>query len=298
MSGAQAEADFDESVFDAPSGEGGEGEATQPPVDAKPESEPKADPDPPPSDPKAKIEETARKAGWSGKDDWKGDPADWLEAPEFILKAVGDVLPSMRKSLEKANEEIAGLKKSVKASIQHLSKARQEGYEQRGRELQADLEARASVGDVAGVAAVTKDIVALEKEVSAAPVEEDAAPDEPPEFAAWREENPWWGKDKPLTAAAVALGQEVFAEGYSGKAQIKEVDRRLREQFPGKFAPPENPNRKLAPAVEGLGSGRRAAGKSFSDMPKEHQEMWAEMNRLHPMAKENYAKEYFAGEQR
>jgi hypothetical protein len=43
------------------------------------------------------------------------------------------VLPSMRKSLEKANEEISGLKKAVKAAIGQASKAEQRGYEQRSR---------------------------------------------------------------------------------------------------------------------------------------------------------------------
>lgn len=286
MTPAQAEADFDESVFETPAGEGGTAAA---PAAEGPKEGPKA------TTPGAQIEDTARKAGWSGKDDWKGDPADWLEAPEFILKAVGDVLPSMRKSLEKANEEISGLKRSQKVAIAHLSKARQEGYEQRSRELQAELESAASVGDVGGVNAATKGIVALEKEVAAAPVEAEA-PEEPAEFVAWKGDNPWFGKDKPLTAATIEISNEVFAEGYTGKAQIKEVDRRVREAFPGKFEPPTNPNRNLASVVEGAGGVRRATGKAFSDMPKDHQEMWADMNKLHPMSKENYAREYFAQE--
>jgi hypothetical protein len=294
MSGAQAEPDFDESVFEGAAG------ADTPPADDKAQAGAAGDEGEATSDtPRLQIEAAAKGVGWAGKEDWKGDPAAWIDAPEFILKAVGEVVPSMRLSLEKAKEEIAGLKKSVKASIQHLSKARQEGYEQRGRELQAELEAAAAVGDVGGVRTATEGIVALEKEVAAAPAETEAdAADVLPEFAAWQAENPWFGKDKPLTAATAEIAAEVLAEGYTGKAQVKEVDRRVREAFPGKFAKPENPNRAGASIVEGLGSARRGTGKAFSDMPKEHQEMWAEMNRLHPMTKENYAREYFAGEQR
>lgn len=293
MTPAQGEPDFDESVFETPAGDA----AAAPPVDAG--NPAPVDDKKPEATPGSQIEDTARKAGWSGKDDWKGDPADWLEAPEFILKAVGDVLPSMRKSLEKANEENAGLKKAVKASIAHLSKARQEGYEQRGRELQEQLEQAAILGDVAGVNSATKGIVALEKEVSEAPVPEPDAPEEAPEFTAWKADNLWFGKDKPLTAAAIEIGNEVFAEGYTGKAQIKETDKRVREAFPGKFEAPKNPNRDLPGAVEGGGIfGRKPAGKSFSDMPKEHQEMWSDLNKMHPMTKENYAREYFAQETR
>lgn len=251
-------------------------------------------------EPKSQIADTAKKIGWAGKDDWKGDPADWIDAPEFILKAAGEVLPSMRKSLEDAKTEIAGLKAAVKTSIKHISKARQDGYEQRGRELQAELDAYAKAGDVDNVRAVTKDIVALEKEVREEPEPDKAAEDEaPPEFIAWKEENPWFGKDKALTAACAAIGAEANAEGYTGKAQIKEVDRRLREQFPTKFAKAENPNRQLPGAVEPGGGPRRQGGKAFSDMPKEHQDMCLDlMKQSKSITKENYAREFFAEEKR
>lgn len=278
--------DIDESVFDAPEGETPEAAETQGQAET---------PDKP--DPAAKIAEIAKKIGHASRDEWKGDPADYLEAPEFILKAAGEVLPSMRKSLEKANEEISGLKKAVKTSIQHISKARQDGYEQRSRELQAELAQYAAAGDVANVKSVTDDIVALEKQVRDEPADE--TPTEAPEFTAWREENPWFGKDRALTAAAAALGEEVIGEGYTGKAQIKEVDRRLREQFPEKFAKPENPARRAPATIEGGGTPRRGSGgKSFSDMPREHQEMCLDlMRQSKAINKDNYAREFFAGQE-
>lgn len=282
MSEAQAEAAFDESVFDAPAEEAKPDAAAAPALEAE---KPKA------ADPKAKIEEIAKKIGHAGKDDWKGDPADWLDAPEFILKAAGEVLPSMRKSLEKANEEIAGLKKAVQTSIAQMSKAEAKGRQQALLEIQDRIDAAASAGDVQAVRDATDELVDLSKEdVPAA-----QAPTEPPELTAWKADNPWFGTDKPLTAAAIALGNEVFEEGYSGKAQAKEVDRRLREQFPDKFKPAENPNRRLPGTVEGGGGLPRRGGKSFSDMPKDNQEMCLElMKQSKAITKENYAKNYFA----
>jgi hypothetical protein len=282
MSADQAE-DFDESVFDAKAPEG----------EAKPEPEAKA------PEPRSQIETTAQKIGWAGKEDWKGDPGDWIDAPDFILKAAGEVLPSMRKSLEDAKEEIKGLKKAVKTSIQHISKARQDGYEQRSRELQAELAQYAEAGDVANVKAVTKDIVALEKEVRAEP-EAEEAPEGSPEFTAFREENTWYGKDKALSAAFDVLCQEVAAEGYSTpKVGLKEAMTRLKAEFPTKFAPAENPNRRLPGAVEAPGMPRRSAGKTFSDMPKEHQDMCLDlMKQSKSITKENYAREFFAEEKR
>lgn len=254
-----------------------------------------ADEAPAAKEPKSQIADTAKKIGWAGKGEWKGDPGEWIDAPEFILKAAGEVLPSMRKSLEDAKEEIKGLKAAVKTSIQHISKARQDGYEQRSRELQTELAQYAAAGDVDNVRAVTKDIVALEKQVEE---EVAGAPAADPAFDAWREENPWFGKDKALTAATAALGDEVLAEGYTGKAQIREVDRRLREQFPDKFAKPENPNRRQAAAVEGGTIVRRQGGKTFSDMPKDAQAMCLDLMKLSKaVTKEAFAREHFAAQE-
>lgn len=294
MSGAP---DFDETVFDAPAAAEG-----APAPAAKVEKDEAPEPDAP-AEPKSKIEATAAKIGWSGKDEWRGDPADWVDAPEFILKAAGEVLPSMRKSLEEAKDEIKGLKAAVKTSIQHMSRARQEGYEQRSRELQAELAEYAKAGDVENVKSVTADIVALEKEVSA---EAAPAPAANPDFEAFCEEHgSWFGPDKALTAAFNALTAEVIEEGYTKpKAGLKEALSRLKEAFPEKFAKldgtkTENPNRRLPGAVESPGALPRQRGKSFSDMPAEHQAMCLDlMKQSKAITKENYAREYFAGEQR
>lgn len=264
------------------------------------ESDDKADPADTPEAPakpdqKSRLEATAEKIGWNpNKDAYKGD-GDWLDAPEFILKAAGEVLPSMRKSLEKANDEIKGLKASVKTAITHMSKADERAYTKARADLEAELEQYATAGNAKAVKEVTDDLLNLDREAAARP-KPDATPDDPPEFAAWKEDNPWFGKDKALTAATAAIGEEATAEGYTGKALIKEVDRRVREQFPEKFAKPNNPLRNGPAAVEGGGpAGRRPSGKSFSDMPRDAQEMCLDLMKLSKaITKENYAAQHFA----
>jgi hypothetical protein len=252
------------------------------------------------ADPGAQIRATAEKIGWAGKDQWNGDPNDWIDAPEFILKAAGEVLPSMRKSLEKANEEIAGLKAAVKTSIRHISKARQDGYEQRSRELQAELTQYAEAGDVENVKSVTADIVALEKQVR-----EDGPEVEPaanPDFEAWKADNEWYEADPILKRRFDALCEEVMEEGYTKpKVGLKEATERLKAIFPDKFKPADarpatNPNRNGPAVVEGVTGARRPAGKSFSDMPREAQEACLDMVKLSngKITKEAYVREHFA----
>lgn len=271
---------IDESVFDAPEEETPETVET-PSTDAKPDA-------------LSQISEVASTIGWIDKADWKGAEDAWTDAPTYILKAAGEVLPSMRKSLEKAETEIKGLKSAVATSVSHLTKARREGYEQRSRELQSELAKFAEAGDVDSVKAVTADIVSLEKDVIAETV--DHTPTPQPDFAAWKGENDWYGTDRALSAAFDAICAEVLEEGYSTpKVGLKEATTRLKAQFPSKFAVAENPNRKLPGSVEAPSGQRKNVGKTFDDMPKEHQTMCLDMMRQSKhITKANYAKEFFS----
>lgn len=284
MSGAVGETEFDESVF---------ADDTPPVIEAA-KADTKTDDEPKP-EPKSPIQETAEKIGWAGKDAWKGDPAEWIDAPDFILKAAGEVLPSMRKSLEESREEVKGLKAAVKTAIQHMSKADERAYNKARADLEAELEQYATAGNAKAVKEVTDDLIALDREAAAKPKAEPDAEAEPAEMVAWRTANPWYGVDEAHSAACDAIGRKAFADGYTGKAQIAEVDRQMRAKFPALFAKPENPNRRLPGAVEGGGSPPRRGGRSFADMPKEHQDMCLDlMKQSKSITKENYAKEYFA----
>ena len=53
----------------------------------------------------------------------------------------------------------------------------------------------------------------------------------------WAERNTWFGNDRVMTAAAYAIHDELISEGYnaSGDDYYKELDRRVRSEFPQKF---------------------------------------------------------------
>lgn len=235
------------------------------------------------------VELEAIAMGWKPQSEFKGPAEKFVSAADYVERGK-TIMPFLRRELAGAYKKIESLEKAVGESVKHISRAEQRAYEQARKDLEADLEAAASAGSAADVKAITKEIVDLEKQVVAGA---RAEPEEPPELTAWKEDNPWFGKDKALTAATIAISEDVLADGYTGKAQVKEVDRRLREAFPDKFAKPTNPNRQLAGAVEGGGSPRRPAGKSFSDMPAEAQAYCDELVRSKVLTREQYVKKYF-----
>jgi len=240
-------------------------------------------------------EERALALGWTPKERFKGDPERWVDAATFVKRGE-ELMPilqannrRMEKALETERKERARLEKTLKDFSDHHSKTAQREYERAQRDIQARLDAATSIGDIQGVRDATQEIVDLAAEARTAP---QAPPAASPEFEAWQADNPWFGKDKPLTAATVEIANEVAAEGYTGKAQIKEVDRRVRETFPSKFT---NPNRERAAAVEGATSAARKTGKSYSDLPADAKAACDEfVKRVPGFTRESYVKDYFA----
>ena len=59
-----------------------------------------------------------------------------------------------------------------------------------------------------------------------------------PKLAAWRERNPWYGKDDEMTAAAIGLHKKLEREGnivIGSDRYYAELDKTLRKRFPENF---------------------------------------------------------------
>lgn len=241
-------------------------------------------------------EDRAAAIGWTPKEQFKGDPEKWIDADTF-LKRGEEILPLLKannrrleQALEKQSKETAKVKATLERFAEHHSKTEQRAYERALQEIQDGIDQAAANGDVQGVRDGTERLVDLSKGAgSGAP-----APEANPDFDAWQEENPWFGKDKAMTAACAAIGDDVLADGYTGKAQIREVDRRMREAFPEKFAKPTNQNRNLPGAVEGAGAPRRSSGKTYSDLPADAKAACDDfVKRVPGFTRERYIKDYF-----
>ena len=68
-------------------------------------------------------------------------------------------------------------------------------------------------------------------------VQQQQQPQYDPKAVEWAGQNDWFGSDNVMTAAALALDYELKNEGFdpSDDEFYREIDRRMREQFPHKF---------------------------------------------------------------
>lgn len=240
------------------------------------------------------IEDRAKEMGWRPIEDFKGDKSLFIDAETFVKRGE-EFVPflkasnrKMEKALEASRAEMADLKKTLDTVSSQLPKLAQREY---ARAL-ADLEARQSTaaenGDVEGVKEATKAIVALEKDAAdgkKAPAPAGAITDE--QFEAWTEENTWFKTDAAMRGAAIAIADELAAQKVTGKAQLAEVAKRIKAEFPHKF---ENPRRREAALVAAPTPNRSSGGKSWSDLPPEAKASWQDFQKLGvKITKEKYA---------
>jgi hypothetical protein len=242
----------------------------------------------------AEVEAEALAMGWKPQSSYKGPADKFVSAAEYVERGK-TIMPFLRNELKRRDREIEGLKKAAEASIKYISRADERAYTKAKADLEAELAQFAEAGDKVNVKAVTDDLIALEKDRFEPAAEE--APSEHPDFTAWRDTNEWYGKDKPLSAAFDAICAELGAEGFPPKAGLKEATRRIKEEFPAKFAKPTNPNRTLPGAVEAGGQSRVRGGKTYSDLPADAKAMCDDMcASLKGMTREKYVKSYFEDE--
>ncbi len=102
-----------------------------------------------------------------------------------------------------------------------------------------------------------KEETTVEQAIDAPNQKTQAQPD--PKAQEWAQDNEWFGKDKAMTYTAMALHDEIVAEGFDASSDeyYKEIDRRVRKEFPQKFEDQSKPTQKVASAVRKTASGRR-----------------------------------------
>ena len=109
-------------------------------------------------------------------------------------------------------------------------------------------------------------------------VQVQQAPQKPapsPRAERWAEDNPWFGQDRVLTYAAWGIHQTlVEQEGVDPNTEeyYTQLDQRLRDEFPKRFAPQQTRQQRSVPAVapasrsSGVNSARRTVRLSPSQV--------------------------------
>lgn len=207
------------------------------------------------------VEQKARDLGWVPKEEYEGDETHWLEAAEFVRRQ-----PLFEK-IDKQNRELKEMKRTMAQFSQHHARVRETEYKRALADLKARKVEAFNEGDAAAIVAIEEKIDAVKDAQKQFEVEQAAQIKQEaeaihPEFEAWTSRNTWYTADRAMRAYADAYGTELAAKGGKTPQEVlKEVEKKVREEFPRKFS---NPNRDRPGAVEGK-SAPAAGGRASSD---------------------------------
>jgi hypothetical protein len=227
------------------------------------------------------VQQKAMDQGWKPKEQFEGDPDDFIDAPEFVRR--GELFDK----IERQSKELRNVKDALEAFKVHHTKVKESEYNRALKAVEAARKKAFEDGDSDRFFALEQQIDAIKDEAAAvkeagkAPIE----PTTPPALETWMSQNAWYQKDRAMTAFADSLGAELHAKGFTLEQALREIDAEVRKEFASKL------ERKRPPSPEG--STRTSAG-SKADSFKLSDEEARVMNKLVKsgvMSKEDYIKD-------
>jgi ElaB/YqjD/DUF883 family membrane-anchored ribosome-binding protein len=250
------------------------------------------------------AETEARKMGWVGKDEFKGNPDNWRPAEEFldrgkrILPIVLKDNERLQRNLERVKDELKELRDSTKQLVEFHTEAAKREYERGRREIEAKIEAATANADTATVRQEMQNLDALTKQNTPKKVE----PAQPqtiqidPEIQDWISKESWFNRDRALNGYAIDQFELVQREkpGLTTAEVLAETKRRTVSKFPEKFG--INPEREGAAAVatpNGGGAPVRRNAKSYENLPADAKHACDKFVKTIPgYTKEKYVADY------
>jgi hypothetical protein len=233
----------------------------------------------------APIEERAKEMGWAPREEWRGDPERWIDAEQFVHRGE-EILPILRSTNRKLQDEVAALKNEVSATktalqnsataIEELKKFNSEANRQKMKESKdalisqlkkaredGNLDAEVELGD-------QLDSVRAAEREAAKPktngVEEAPAPKVDPDYPGWAADNPWFQKDNRKTALFMAIAAELRQDpandGLKGRRFYDKATAELEKTLGG---PPARRQTKVESSSQSGGDG--GPKKTYADLP-------------------------------
>lgn len=211
--------------------------------------------------------------GWIPKDQFDGDPEEFIDAAEFVRRG------ELFKKIESQSKELKAVRKALEALGQHHSKVKEIEYERALKSLKESRRQALTDGEVERALALEDKIdeVKAEKErmveeaAAAAQVEESEGIYNPL-MQSWVERNQWYEDDDVMRAAADGLGFKLHKEGHSPEEVLALVEKKIRKEFAHKFTN-TNPARNKPSAVEPSTRQGTTQKETFKLSPEEEKIM-------------------------
>jgi hypothetical protein len=222
----------------------------------------------------AKVVEKAQSKGWKPLSEYSGDPADWVDAKEFLGR---EKLYGMIHDLKKqAKQTAAQTEADLRAMAQHYAKMSEVAYKKALSDLKAQRAVAIEDRDTDAVEKLDEQIEEIKTAQQTTPQPKTITPPETEDMIQWRAANPWFDNDPTLREDAVSIGVGYLAskQGRVSQAETLEyVTAKIKKMYPEKFT--DKRATVTDSKVEGSGDVTRSApakgkkGLSVSDLSDE-----------------------------
>jgi hypothetical protein len=214
--------------------------------------------------------------GWRPKDEWEGDPDQWVDEKEFLYRGeLMGKISQLNKRAKSMEDALSQKEKTIKALTEHNKKMSEIEFKRALKQLKAEKRAALEDDEYDAADDIDDEIAELRKtqeELESAydvtdtddgENNEEAVPVISEEDQAllqkWATKNPWYNSNAAMHGAAEALASEYLTENpqdYTG--MLRYVDRGIRKEFPHKFT------RKMkgttVTETDGRSAGRKKTG--------------------------------------
>lgn len=251
------------------------------------------------------IEKEASRHGWVEKQYYKGDPAKWKPAQQYLDEGL-----RYNKNIKRELEELKGKYAHLEKTGQAFAKYHEEQMARKDQELKDAItettrKLREAVRDgddnLADTLEARKEL--LQEERAALKKQDPVAPSQPAEpqdvrlnpiVAEWIEDgNDWFNEHEDLRKYSFQVGQEMRNAGETaqGRKFLDLVAQRVRDDFPRRFKTKQTARQSQ---VEISDSGGASGGSySVHDLPAEDLALMKEFIQKGWTTKEKFLKNYF-----
>ena len=203
----------------------------------------------------ARIEK-AKKKGWKPLEDYDGDPADWIDAKEFLgREPLFEANRDLKRQLKQQHDKYEGDFKTLSSQFTQMNEA---AYKRALNELNQQRDMAIVDKDLAAVKQLDSQIDETKK-AHVSNIQQTAQtqqnPSETQYMKDWRSKNEWFDSDPTLQDEAVSIGVGYMMknQGTSQEKMLEYVEDRIKKIYPEKF-----PSKKRT-SVEKDEGGKEAA---------------------------------------
>lgn len=209
----------------------------------------------------SEAEQQARAAGWRPKEEYQGDPEKWVDAGEFVRRG------QLFEKINHQHREIRELRKAVEGLVDHNRKIEETTKTRLIAELKAAKKMALDEGDTAAAVEIDERIYDAKIELKEAKAQStaQAAQDIDPAYWDFTQSNPWYTKDRAMTAFADQLGMELAQQGVPLAKVYDTVAKEVRKEFAHKFQRTATP----AASVESSDAGKGKTTSKFQPSAEE-----------------------------